>query len=364
MPACNGTMGKRVKRIWQRLNEQRISSPDTRQWGQAPHVPTAHQDLPPSAKKARSISTREAIRRFRAHAAHDKHTSNVVRIGVKDALWSDMYHHALTASWVSFCFWAFISYLVINLCFAGLYALIPDGVTSSRPLSFADLFFFSVQTLSTVGYGGMLPNGTAANVVVSFEVLLGMAINALAAGAVFARIARPKARIIFSNTSVISDETGVPVLCIRIANCRRSLILSVDAEIALSRLIVTHDGHLERRFEPLTLIQAHIPVLRYTFVLAHLVTESSPLHKHALEELKREEAEIIVTITGTDEAMGQTVFARTSYAFDKVFHNHRFVDIVHTRPNGGVAVDYSKFHDIEAHTRIQAESTGQEKPGH
>lgn len=341
-----------MKRIWRRLNEQRSAPLREGQEG-ASREDTAHA---PSAEDAhrktkRHISTKEAIRRFRTHALDEKKHIDVVRVGVQDALWSDLYHHALTASWVTFTFWAFVSYVLVNLLFAGLYLLVPGEVTGSHPLSFLDLFFFSVQTLSTVGYGGMVPNGVAANVIVSFEVLLGMMVNALAAGAVFARIARPRARIIFSNKAVVSDENGVPVLCIRIANCRRSLILSVDVEVALSRLIVTHDGHLERRFEPLTLVQAHVPVLRFAFVLAHVVTETSPLHSCSLEELKAEEAEIIVTVTGTDEAMGQTVFARTAYAFDKVLNNHRFVDIIHTRPTGGLAVDYSKFHDTEAHAK-------------
>ncbi|WP_407066047.1 ion channel [Acetobacter sp.] len=339
-----------MKRIWRRLNERRSSSFRETQRDER-HETRVH--APPvggaSGKTKRHVSTKEAIRRFRTHAFDEKKHADVVRLGVKDALWSDLYHHALTASWMAFTFWAFMSYVLVNLLFALLYALVPGEVTGSHPLSFLDLFFFSVQTLSTVGYGGMVPSGVVANVIVSFEVLLGMMVNALAAGAVFARIARPRARIIFSDRAVISDENGVPALCIRIANCRRSLILSVDAEVALSRLIVTHDGHLERRFEPLTLVQAHVPVLRFAFVLAHVVTEVSPLHRYSLEELKAEEAEIIVTVTGTDEAMGQTVFARTAYAFDKVLHNHRFVDIIHTRPSGGLSVDYSRFHDIEAH---------------
>lgn len=351
-----------MKRIWRRLNDQQASSPQSRTWGHAgepkPDSAGAEPDAPTSStpsgsadskKKSRHISTREAVRRFRSHAQEDRKHEEVVRVGLEDALWSDLYHHALTANWVTFTFWAVVSYVVVNLFFSILYALVPGEVTGPHPLSFWDLFFFSVQTLSTVGYGGMTPTGIGANIIVSFEVLLGMMINALAAGAVFARIARPRARIIFSNKAVISDESGVSVLCIRIANCRRSLILSVDVEVALSRLIVTHDGHLERRFEPLTLVQAHVPVLRFAFVLAHVLTEASPLHRHSLDELKTEEAEIIVTVTGTDEAMGQTVFARTAYAFDKVMHNHRFVDIIHTRPTGGLAVDYSKFHDVEEH---------------
>nr|WP_194300024.1 ion channel [Acetobacter musti] len=302
-------------------------------------------------KKTRSITTKEAVRRFRTHGLNGREEAhdNVVRVGLKDALWSDLYHHALTANWVTFTLWAVGSYIAINLFFAFLYAMVPDQVSAPHPPTLADLFFFSVQTLSTVGYGVMAPSGPVANTIVSAEVLIGMMINALATGAVFARIARPRARIIFSNKAVISDENGVPALCIRIANCRRSVILSLDVEVALSRLTVTQDGHLERQFEPLLLVQAHVPVLRHAFVLAHVITGISPLHVHSIQELDAEEGEIIVTVTGTDEAMGQTVFARTSYAFDRVMNHHRFVDIVHSTPGGTISVDYSRFHDIETH---------------
>lgn len=346
-----------MKKIWRRLNAHDTSS-EGRTWGEksAPDEAAERAATAPKAARkkggkdqgeAKRITTREAVRRFRAHALEDKTHDDVVRVGVHDAMWSDLYHHALTASWVAFVGWAFLAYVLINLAFALLYAIAPGEVSGPHAPDLADLFFFSVQTLSTIGYGVWSPTGTWTNSVVSIEALLGMMINALATGAVFARIARPKARIMFSNQAVISDENGVSALCIRLANCRRSVILSLDVEVALSRLTVTADGHLERQFEPLLLVQAHVPVLRFAFVLAHVITETSPLHQHSLKELDSEEAEIVVTVTGTDEAMGQTVFARTAYAFDRVLWNHRFVDIVHTRPNGGIAVDYSRFHDTE-----------------
>lgn len=334
-----------MKRIWRRLKVQQAPVSDPTTDGQE----TPRRGRPKDAGTAKSISTREAVRRFRAHALEDKDHEDVVRVGLKDALWSDLYHHALTANWWVFTFWAVGAYIAINLLFALLYDFVPGQISAPHPVTLADLFFFSVQTLSTVGYGVMAPSGPVANSIVSVEVLVGMMINALAAGAVFARIARPRARIIFSNTAVISNENNVPVLCLRIANMRRSVILSLDVEVALSRLTVTPDGHLVRQFEPLLLVQAHVPVLRFAFVVAHVITEQSPLHIHTLKELDDEEAEIIVTVTGTDEAMGQTVFARTSYAFDRVLHNHRFVDIINSQPGGGIAVDYSRFHETEQH---------------
>ncbi|MFT9332061.1 MAG: ATP-sensitive potassium channel protein, partial [Acetobacter persici] len=188
-----------------------------------------------------------------------------------------------------------------------------------------------------------------ANVIVTFEVLIGMMINALATGVVFARFARPRARIMFSNKAVISNENGIPALCIRIANMRLSVILSVDVEVSLSRLVLSENGHLVRQFDQLLLVQSHVPVLRFAFVMAHVIGPESPLHGKSMAELEKEEAEIVVTVTGTDEALGQTVFARTAYRFDHVHHNHRFVDIVLSRPDGKIAVDYTRFHDIEQH---------------
>ncbi|MCX2560038.1 ion channel [Acetobacter farinalis] len=296
------------------------------------------------------FTTKEAIRRFRAHAlVEEKSHRDIVRVGLTDSVWTDLYHHALTISWPSFAALSVVFYFLVNLFFALLYLIVPMQVTGTGQHGLLSLFFFSVQTLSTVGYGGMVPVGTTANVIVSFEVLAGMMINALATGVVFARFARPRARIMFSNKAVISSENGVPALCIRIANMRLSVILSVDVEVALSRLVMSENGHLVRQFDQLLLVQSHVPVLRFAFVMAHVIGPESPLYGKSMAELDKETAEIVVTVTGTDEALGQTVFARTAYRFDLVHHNHRFVDIVAPRPDGRIAVDYTRFHDIEKH---------------
>lgn len=296
------------------------------------------------------LSTKEAVRRFRAHAlVEEKSHRDVVRVGLKDSVWSDLYHHALTASWPAFAAIAVVSYVVLNLVFALLYMVAPNQITGLSHGTLLSLFFFSVQTLSTVGYGTMSPIGAYANAIVSIEVFVGMMLTALATGVVFARFARPRARLMFSNIAVISNEGGIPALCIRIANLRMSVILSVDIEVALSRLVMSDNGHLVRKFDQLLLMQSHVPVLRFAFVMAHVITPDSPLHGKTVAELEGEEAEIIVTVTGTDEALGQTVFARTAYRFDRVQHNHRFVDIVLSRPDGRITVDYTRFHDVEAH---------------
>ncbi len=332
-----------MKSVFQKLKEKRQARLTAR-YNRLDDTP-----LEETGKKSH-FTTKEAMRRFRAHAlVEEKGHRDVVRVGLSDSVWTDLYHHALTASWTAFVYTSVIFYFLINLFFALLYLIAPSQVTGDGQHTLLSLFFFSVQTLSTVGYGGMVPVGPYANIVVSFEVLVGMMINALATGVVFARFARPRARIMFSNTAVISNENGIPALCIRIANLRLSVILSVDVEVSLSRLVMSENGHLVRQFDQLLLVQSHVPVLRFAFVMAHVIGPESPLHGKSMAELEKEEAEIVVTVTGTDEALGQTVFARTAYRFDRVHHNHRFVDIVLSRPDGRIAVDYTRFHDIEKH---------------
>lgn len=347
-----------MKSLWQRMKEQRTARRIAKytplgEEPQAPDQPApkkAAGGAPPKSPNKLHLTTKDAMRRFKAHAMmEEKSHDEVVRVGLRDSFWTDFYHHALTASWGTFACFAFIFYIAVNLFFALLYWGKPEQVTADGQHTLLSLFFFSVQTLSTVGYGGMAPVGLYAHTVVSFEVLVGMMINALSTGVVFARFARPRARILFSNTAVISNENGVPALCIRIANMRMSVILSLDVEVALSRLVMSENGHLVRQFDQLALVQSHFPVLRFAFVMAHVIGPESPLHGKTVAELEHEGAEIVVTVTGTDEALGQTVFARTAYRFTHVRHNHRFVDIVLSRPDGRIAVDYTRFHDIEEH---------------
>ncbi len=300
------------------------------------------------------FSAREAIHHFRAHALIENGHIDVERVGLRDSFWADIYHHALTARWSVFIYGSIGFYVLINLAFALLYFCVPGQVSGLGEQPLLSLFFFSVQTLSTVGYGGMVPVGPWANVIVSVEVLIGMMINALGTGLVFARFARPRARVMFSRTAVISNENGIPALCLRIANLRTSVILAVDIEVALSRLVMTESGHLARRFDQLLLIQSHVPILRFAFVMAHIIGPDSPLHGKTIAELEQEESEIVVTVTGVDEATGQTVFARTAYAFSRVQDNHRFVDILLTGSDGRIIVDFGRFHDVEKH---QAPST-------
>lgn len=297
-------------------------------------------------------------RPFRAHRVEDHGHDAIIRVGQVDRIWSDFYHHALTAPWSTFFYGSLILYVGVNLVFALLYMADGSGITGAHPGNFADYFFFSVQTLSTVGYGGMTPVSHTANLLATVEVLGGMMINALATGLIFARFSRPRARVMFSRKALILAEGSQLHLDIRIANCRRSPILSVDVEFALARLIRTPSGRVVRQFDPLPLQQSHIPVLRFTCTPTHIINEHSPLYGMTEHDLSAEEAEIIVSLTGTDEASGQSVFARSAYGFDRMLYNHRFVDIINAGPDGRITVDYSRFDHTEAPPDTQAGHTG------
>lgn len=281
------------------------------------------------------------------HALEERGHDNIVRVGHADRAWSDFYHHALTIRWSRFFWYALAGYVVVNAAFALLYMMVPRQIAGTRPGVFWDYFFFSIQTFSTVGYGVMAPVGPAAHAIASCELLAGMILNAVATGLVFARFARPRARVMFSNSALIRKDSETSHLSVRVANQRLSPILSVDAELFLSRLIVQPNGRLARQFDPLVLVQSHIPVLRFAFSLMHVIDAHSPLNGLTAEELRREEAEIVTTVSGTDEVSGQSVFARTAYGFDRVLYNHRFVDIIDTSADGRITVDYTRFHATE-----------------
>ncbi|MBF0887673.1 ATP-sensitive potassium channel protein [Gluconobacter sp. LMG 1744] len=289
----------------------------------------------------------ETVNRIRAHVLEENGRSDIIRTGLDSGALGDLYHTLMTMSWFMF-FWASIGlYLVINIGFALMYYIIPHSVSGIPDGDFLDDIFFSVQTISTVGYGTMSPVGRLTNTIVSFEVLAGMMLNALATGLVFARFSRPRARVLFSHVAVVSYDDVIPTLTIRIANQRRTLILSANIEMTLTRLMPDERGRLVRRFDRLTLVQSHMPIFRISLNATHLIDGQSPLYGLSAETLIDQNAEIIITMDGTDEISSQTVFARHAYEIGHVKHGYRFSDMIANRPDGRVEVDFRRFHTTE-----------------
>jgi inward rectifier potassium channel len=271
----------------------------------------------------------------------------VVALGLRTPWLRDLYHHLLTLPWPIFLVVLSFVYLGLNVLFAVLYLLGDGAIANARPGVFADAFFFSVETISTIGYGQMSPATLYGNLVMTSEALLGVMLIAVAAGLMFARFSRPTARVMFSKVAVIAPRDGVPTLTLRLANERRNQILDAQVSVTLVRDEGTAEGEWMRRFYDLQLARRRSPIFAMTFTVMHKIDAGSPLWNATPSSLAAEAAEIVVTVTGIDANTVQTIHARTSYLAHEMVWNHRFADVFTQTEDGRLAIDYRLFHDTE-----------------
>jgi inward rectifier potassium channel len=269
----------------------------------------------------------------------------VRRVGAARVTRRDVYHLLLTMPWRWFFGVQAAAYLVFNAVFALLYLAAPGSVANAKPGSFADTFFFSVQTMATIGFGVMAPATLYANIMVTIEALLGMASFAVAAGLIFARFSQPSARVLFSGVAVVTPFNGVPTLMFRCANERRNQIFEAQVHVDFARQEVSAEGMELRRSYELDLARDRNPQFSLSWTVMHPIDAESPLYGIDPDLLAGQEASIVVTLTGTDETLSQTVFARTSYRADEILWGRKFVDILSETEDGQTLVDYRRFHD-------------------
>lgn len=274
-------------------------------------------------------------------------TSQIKRVGLGRRYWGDIYHWMLTLSWPRFFLLVGAIYLFTNLAFALAFFLVPGSVSNARPDSFLDTFFFSIETLATVGYGYMNPGSTYGHVVASTEILLGMVEVATVTGLLFARFSRPTSRIMFSDVAVVTPFNGVPTLMLRTGNERGNLILEASVRATLIRRETTLEGQIFTRFYDLQLERERSGVFALTWTILHKIDESSPFWGKSQEDLHNEGATLSVAVSGTDDTLNDFVHARQTYAAEHIYFNHHFADIMSDKQDGNVRIlDYSKFHDI------------------
>jgi inward rectifier potassium channel len=260
----------------------------------------------------------------------------------------DIYHGALRLPWTSTLLGIALVFLALNAIFAVLYLAL-GGIAHARPGSFTDAFFFSVQTMGTIGYGAMYPESVAANVLVVTEAIVSMIVTAVVTGLVFAKFSRSSARVVFSKHAVISPMDGIPTLAFRVGNERASLIYEATMRISMVRTEVTKEGHTFYRLYDLQLVRDRSQALARSWTVMHRVDEKSPLFGHTAASLEKDEVELLVTITGTDDISLQPVHARHTYYYDEIAWNSRHKDIL--REDGaGLVLDLTRFHDIEPST--------------
>lgn len=261
--------------------------------------------------------------------------------------WSDTYHAILTLSWPRFFLLVIGVYLTVNLLFAGMYSLIPGTISNARPGSFIDLFFFSIETLATVGYGVMSPGSVYGHIIASTEIVLGMLVTAVLTGLLFARFSRPTARVLFSRVMVVTKFNGISTLMLRAGNERNNLILEASVRVTMIRKERTLEGEIFYRVYDLKLDRDRSSAFALSWTVMHRIDESSPLHGKTAEDLVLDEAVFHVAISGQDETLNDTVHARQSYETEDVLFGSRFADILFERETGKWALDFSKFHDVK-----------------
>jgi inward rectifier potassium channel len=276
---------------------------------------------------------------------------NVRRRGLSVLEFIHPYHKLLTISWPAFFLLTVASYFASNVAFAFAYLACGEGALAGGEAStfggrFFNAFFFSVQTLATIGYGKITPAGILPNLVVSVEALAGLLGFALATGLLFARFSRPTAKIVFSSRAVIAPYRGGTGLMFRIANGRSNELTGVSAAVTLIRM-ETHDGKRSRKFHSLNLERTKVMFLALQWVVVHPMDESSPLWNVTEEEFFSGDPELAVLLTAVDETFSQTVLSRSSYKTGEMVWGARFRDIYETEPDGRVAIDVNRLGEID-----------------
>ena len=279
-------------------------------------------------------------------------TFNVRRTGLPLVTSLNLYHILLSMKWSSFLLLVLLLYFVSNIIFGALYASFGASAlvdTSAEPMTsiFLRGFFFSVQTFATIGYGTIHPAGFIPNMLVTIESYYSLIANALITGVVFARFARPTAKIIFSDVAVIAPYRDKKGLMFRMVNGRSNQLIEVKIQVLFAHF-VNENGRSVRRFDFLELERSKVTFLPLALTVVHPIDETSPLFGLSDDDYVRTDAEILILITATDETFAQAVHTRSSYKPHEIRCGHKFVSIYNEVEDGEpISIDIRKLSEIE-----------------
>ena len=279
-------------------------------------------------------------------------TFNVQRKGLKNTTVLNLYHYLLTMSWGRFLMLVLLLYFLSNIVFGALYGLMGDAAlidTSEAPMTnpFLRGFFFSVQTFATIGYGTIHPVGLLPNFLVTIESYYSMIATALITGLVFARFARPEAKILFSENAIVAPYRDITGLMFRLVNNRNNQLIELKAQVLYARF-VDEDGNFVRRFDLLKLEREKVSFFPLSWTIVHPIDKDSPLYGCSEEDLQANDAEIIVLLSALDETFAQSVHTRTSYKIGEIKFGYKFSNIYNqTASDEPLTIDVRKLSQIE-----------------
>jgi inward rectifier potassium channel len=278
--------------------------------------------------------------------------ATVVRLGGREIItdglrlnfWADISHRCMTASWPSFIGGAVLVFIVFNAAFAVLYWIGDHPISSISDGDYIDYLYFSIETLSTAGYGDMHPQSHYGHFIAAVELFTGIFSMSLMTGLIFARFSRPRARLLFANSPVVSSHDGRLTLMIRLANERHNIIGNATARLWFLGNVVNEEGRRLRRFTELTLLRSEHPALALSWTLFHVIDSTSPLDGLSPDDLAAAQASLVAVLSGYDVVAAQTIHARRSYEHSDIRFGQRYADILETLADGRIRIDYSKFH--------------------
>lgn len=272
-------------------------------------------------------------------------SNEIAVVGARRTPLTDLYHQVLRAPWWLDLLGVIVVFVTINVLFAVGYLAV-GGVAGARPGSLADHFFFSVQTMGTIGYGVMYPLTSAAETLVTAEVIVGVSLVALTTGMLFAKFSVPRARMQFAESPTISPFDGVPTLMFRLGNERASQVVEATVRAVLVRTERTAEGVVYYRMRDLLLARDRSPAIARSWTVMHHIDASSPLYGATPETLERDEVELILTIVGIDETSAQSLHARHTYDHTAVRWGARYADMLSERADGRLQLDMREFHRV------------------
>ena len=277
----------------------------------------------------------------------------VVRLGGREIIaeglelnfWADISHRCMTASWPAFILGAALVFLVFNAVFGLLYLVGDQPIANVKGQDYIDYFYFSIETLSTAGYGDMHPQTHYGHFIATIELFTGIFSMSLMTGLIFARFSRPSARLLFANNPVVAAHEGVSTLMVRFANERHNVIGNATARLWMFKDILTAEGQEIRRFYELPLLRNENPALALSWTLYHVIDAQSPLDGMTPEDFAASGVSLVVVVSGYDVIAAQTVHARKSYDHQDIRFGHRYVDVLGSSDDGRIRIDYGRFHD-------------------
>jgi inward rectifier potassium channel len=278
-------------------------------------------------------------------------TFNVIRKGESRFAFYNLYHQLIRMRWIKFILIVFLFYGFLNLVFAGLYYLAGtdqlagiNGNTTKDKLF--DTFFFSAQTLTTVGYGRISPVGHVASIIASLESFIGLMVFALATGLLYARFASPNARLLFSSNALVAPYQDGKAIMFRMANLRSNQLIEVEVQVVAAHKKETN-GKIKREFTPLTLERSKINFLPLSWTIVHPIDESSIFYNKTAKDLEEEDLELTVLVKAFDETYSQTVHDRTSYKYNEFVWGSKFLPMFRANGDGTTDLYLNKINDME-----------------